>query len=234
MSGRLRTRVARVLLCGVPGWARESAKGDLDEEQARLAARRGRACAALLYAREALLLSARYATEWRRGAPGLALRGGRPMTPFASLRNLAGDVRLALRQVGLAPGFWLAATLTLGLAIGFNATIFSLVNAVLFKPLARLDPDRVVRLYARTGDLPAGASFSYFDLQSLKEASSLTHVSGVHLAAPVMAERGSSAAVSAAASSAKASICGCRCSARAPPRMAARGRCRFSRGSQAA
>lgn len=179
-----------ILLRAVPHWARDAARGDLDEEYARIVTVRGRGVAARWYLREALLLGAHYATEWGRGAPGRPPRSRRAMTPLTLLRDLARDIRLALRQAALAPGFWMAATLTLGLAIGFNAAIFSLVNAVLFKPLARDQPDRVVRLYTRTDSQPPKASFSYLDLTTLKGgATSVTSVSAVHLATFVMADR---------------------------------------------
>ena len=53
------------------------------------------------------------------------------------------DLRLAFRRLRQAPMFTSVAVLTLTLAIGANAAIFSIADAVLFKPLPYSDPDNV-------------------------------------------------------------------------------------------
>src|SRR6185503_6687232 len=65
------------------------------------------------------------------------------------------DVRLALRQLFRRPGFAAVALMTLGLGIGAPTAMFSVVHAVLIRPLPYPGADRVVR-FRMEGQSPAG------------------------------------------------------------------------------
>jgi len=70
------------------------------------------------------------------------------------------DIRIALRNLTRVPGFALAFVLTLGLGIGANTAIFSIVNGVLLRPLPYPEADRIMRL--RQPQVAAGIEDSSF------------------------------------------------------------------------
>jgi len=70
------------------------------------------------------------------------------------VENTAQDVRYALRQLRANPGFAAVMILTLGLAIGANSAIFSVVAGVLLRPLPYPQSNRLVRLFETSAAYP--------------------------------------------------------------------------------
>lgn len=81
------------------------------------------------------------------------LREGLPL-----LEDLRRDMLYALRQMRKSPGFTAVVVLTLALGIGANASVFSVLNAVLFKPLDLPHAKRLVRILSVKDGRPIGPS----------------------------------------------------------------------------
>ena len=83
---------------------------------------------------------------------------------------LIRELRYALRTLSRAPGFAIAVVLTLGLGIGANTAIFSVVRGVLLRPLPHRDGDRLVYLrHSITGPGGENINFSVPEILDFRE-----------------------------------------------------------------
>ncbi|HEX4914687.1 MAG TPA: ABC transporter permease [Vicinamibacterales bacterium] len=82
--------------------------------------------------------------------------------------TLLKDIRYALRWMRRSPGFSAVAILSLGLGVGVNTAMFSLVDSLLFRPLPVAAPDRLVDVFTTGGDGDEYATSSYQDYLDLK------------------------------------------------------------------
>ena len=145
---------------------RPSLERDLDDEvRFHLAMREQEYAAAGRSADEA-----RHAALRRFGNPVALKEKCRDMWSFEQLETLGQDVRLAGRLLARSPGFTAIAVLSIALGIGGNAAMFSLVNAILVRPLPYPAAERLVRL---TGFYPKGA------VVALQEQSQAMEIAGV-------------------------------------------------------
>ena len=72
------------------------------------------------------------------------------------MRNLFADLRYTFRVMSRTPSFAVAVVSVLALGISANTAIFSIVNAVVLRPLPFEEPERLVRIFTKT---PDGRSF---------------------------------------------------------------------------
>jgi predicted permease len=86
------------------------------------------------------------------------------------MRTLAKDVAYAVRMLAKSPGFSLAAILSLAIGIGANTSIFSILDALLLRPLPYKDAGRLVILWNRSPGLNITEDWfstaQYFDIKT--------------------------------------------------------------------
>jgi macrolide transport system ATP-binding/permease protein len=87
--------------------------------------------------------------------------------------TLLKDIRYALRWMARSPGFSAVAILSLGLGVGVNTAMFSLVDSLLFRPLPVAAPEHLVDVFTTGGDGDQYATTSYADYLDLKAQNSV-------------------------------------------------------------
>src|SRR6201998_450015 len=77
------------------------------------------------------------------------------------------DLKIAIRSLSRVRALWITVALTLALGIGANAAIFSVVRAVLLRPLANRDEDRL--LYLRQSAPGIGVTNAAFSVPEIQD-----------------------------------------------------------------
>lgn len=94
---------------------------------------------------------------------------GREVWQWPTVESLVFDIRYALRQLRRQPSFTLVAVLILGLGIGANTAVFSVIDRLLFEPLAFRDPDRLAWIMRLNANGRIGRSWTVADYENLRD-----------------------------------------------------------------
>ena len=92
------------------------------------------------------------AALWQLRANGASSAAGSNQIPGRRVLSFGADLRLAARLLRRSPSFTIVSIATLGLAIGANAAIFSVIEPVLLRPLPYPSADRLAFVWERDPD----------------------------------------------------------------------------------
>ncbi len=112
---------------------------------------------------------ARYAAQRKFGNLGSLQERAREGWGWGGLERAIKDLRLGVRQLAGNPGFSLVAIITLGLGIGANTAMFSVLHGLLLRPLPYADGAQLERLYRATTQTQEG-HFSAADVADFLRA----------------------------------------------------------------
>src|SRR5882762_7698399 len=95
-------------------------------------------------------------------------RSGTNVARIRAMNGLVQDLSYALRSLMQRPGLWLVATLALGLGIGANTAIFTVVDAVLLQPLPWKNTKQLVSIVETVKGEPSGPASgpNFLDLKT--------------------------------------------------------------------
>jgi putative ABC transport system permease protein len=145
-------------------------------------------------ARGASAQSARHNARLRFGNHGVYQEQTREADLTMWLDDLLRDIKFAGRQLLRNPGFTAAAVVLLGLGIGVNAAIFTVISSVILRPLSVPEPERLVSVLEKSHNFETPVSWP--DLVDLQAGNRVFETSGAFTRRTSFVFRGSGDALS--------------------------------------
>lgn len=124
------------------------------------------------------------------GSVTLTNERGRAVWRWALVEDLWADVRYAARQLRRAPAFAVATIVTLAVGVGANTAVFSLVDAMVLRPLPFPNADRLVSVRFLDRRDRGDSSLAYFTFFELRRAGVFERVTSYRDTSFTLTERG--------------------------------------------
>lgn len=161
-----------VLRALLPRRDRDTLLADLAELYGHRRARQGRIRAGLWYLRQLLRAPVLLLAASRAGTAAVAPRidSLNPHENGSMMESTWQDIRFAFRTLARSPHYVAVVVATLTIGIGINSTIFTVVNAILLRPLPVDAPEQLVEIYSLDPDVAIEMTSSYPDFTSLAES----------------------------------------------------------------
>jgi len=157
-EGLLRNMLERFLPRGLKG---EMIRGDLFEEFRALAERSSERQARAWYRRQTRRILWAVATG---RITRLDLKSGVPAARSSVCGSIVEDVNYALRRFRKEPGYAAVAIMTIAIGIGANTAIFSVLDAVILRPLPFPEPERLVQIWQTNPEYVAERKQAHVDV----------------------------------------------------------------------